>query len=331
MNKEKIPTNFNKDNNYCKILAYTTYQKLYYLLLQANKDKKIFNNEELFSYKNILNDLNNKDNEYPIKNVFTKFHLEHIESLKNESKKLKKIILNIQKETENRKLWLVPNFRYGYLPTIPIIKELKNKGIKIILKEKIGSSDYHNYNKNTLHSIPSNTNFLSKNNSKLKKEKPIIISIDGTNLLWGLPDSRIGLKEWQKNINEEKESGSFTIIPELFSSVNIFKWWKTSQIFKKIPKNNENIDLIFINAIKTNPYSLQAYFDDTIHITDNLKFIYYSNQIKIINPIEHLLLGGDQGDHISKIENTFLIQDLDSENLKSKFSFVNQNIFKKTK
>ncbi len=99
-----------------------------------------------------------------------------IASVAEEARRFKGYILQVKQTADalGRKVYVVPNLSYGYLPVAPLVNELAKEGIETILGIKVGSTQSHN-NKEVL-----NSRLFSGYRAMIAEDEPILIIADGT-------------------------------------------------------------------------------------------------------------------------------------------------------
>ncbi len=110
-----------------------------------------------------------------VENLFKEDMFE-IECVAHEASLLKDYIskVNAQAKKFGRKVLVVPNLSYGYLPTAPIIEELKKEGVEFLIGTKVGSTESHNNKEVMVQRL------LKGRRTEVINEQPIIIVVDGT-------------------------------------------------------------------------------------------------------------------------------------------------------
>ncbi|MBI5072466.1 hypothetical protein HZA99_01470 [Candidatus Woesearchaeota archaeon] len=94
----------------------------------------------------------------------------------HEAQKLYDFILQVKQraDKQGRKVVVVPNFSYGYLPVAPLVPHLEAEGIEVLIGCKVGSTESHD-NKEVM-----NSRLFKGRRRKFMEEQPIIIVVDGT-------------------------------------------------------------------------------------------------------------------------------------------------------
>ncbi len=88
-------------------------------------------------------------------------------------------------------LWVVPNYSYGLLHVAPIKEQLEKEGVRVVLKEKVGSSESHS------NPFVVNPKLFENVLEDLVEQQPIIIVTDGSSQLFGkrVGGGRVGRKD----------------------------------------------------------------------------------------------------------------------------------------
>ena len=132
---------------------------------------------------------------------YSKYVNFEIECVAYEAKLLNDYILEVKKQADKiwRKVLVIPNLSYWYLPISPIYESLKEQGIEFIVWAKVWSTESHN-NPNVIDS-----KLLKNFREKIINEQPVIIVVDWTKHIeardWGdgksarYPDSY----QWYQN------------------------------------------------------------------------------------------------------------------------------------
>jgi hypothetical protein len=140
-------------------------------LAEDEKIRKFIKSDASFSaFQSIFGENQENADDYHKNDLF------EIKCVAYEARLLRDYILKVKgfADAIGRKLYVAPNLSYGYLPTSPIIQELTEEGIGVILGIKIGSSECHD---NSFHV---DRNLFKKFRSMIINEQPIIMILDGT-------------------------------------------------------------------------------------------------------------------------------------------------------
>jgi beta-phosphoglucomutase-like phosphatase (HAD superfamily) len=99
-----------------------------------------------------------------------------IECVVEEAKLLKGYISAVKARADalGREVIVIPNLSYGYVPTAPLVRELRQEGIETIIGVKIGSTESHN-NKEVV-----NHRLFKGHRKHIANKRPIIVVVDGT-------------------------------------------------------------------------------------------------------------------------------------------------------
>ncbi|MDD3302745.1 MAG: hypothetical protein PHN31_04250 [Candidatus Gracilibacteria bacterium] len=157
---------FDGKNKLHQNLEYKRFRKL---TSHENIQKYVGNNSSIDSYFGIFTrERNEKD--------YSKNMKFEIECVAYEAKLLNDYILEVKKQADRigKKVLVIPNLSYGYLPISPIYESLKEQGIEFIVGAKVGSTESHN-NPSVIDS-----KLLKNFREKIINEQPVIIIVDGT-------------------------------------------------------------------------------------------------------------------------------------------------------
>lgn len=193
---------FDKNNETHKNLAYTQFTTL----LESSAFKERIPEDFEFkwdfeSYKQLLNQTVEHSRLHEDIEQF------EIECAAFEASQMMHYIQNVKENADRigKEVLVIPNFSYGYIPSIPIYEDLLSQGIKVFMGAKIGSTESHS-NPNVF-----NENLLSGIEEYVFDQKPVIVVMDGTthiisrgkkNLNSRYPDSYQGFKNTVTAINE---------------------------------------------------------------------------------------------------------------------------------
>lgn len=110
---------------------------------------------------------------------FNKHEQFELECLLYEAELLKEYIWEVNTKAKElwKKLWIVPNLSYGYLPVTAIQEDLWDANIEIVMWIKVWSTESHS-NREVL-----NAGLFQEKYREIMSEQPIILVVDGTSHL----------------------------------------------------------------------------------------------------------------------------------------------------
>lgn len=159
---------FDHTNELHKNLEYKRFKKT---VNHENIQKYMKHHFSVYNYFQIYDEKRNIWN-----NQFSERDRFEIECVAYEAKLLKQYILEVKKTADRigRKVLVIPNLSYWYLPTAPIYEELLSEWVEFIIWAKVGSTECHN-NTSVI-----NSRLFKNHRTKIIQEQPIIIVIDWT-------------------------------------------------------------------------------------------------------------------------------------------------------
>lgn len=159
--------NFDATNELHRNIEYTRFRRF----VDHEKVKKYIKNHFTYdSYESIFSNPAATSQAMSEKDQF------EIECAAYEAGKLYDFIKRVKTQADKirRKVVVVPNFSYGYLPVSPLVSDLRAEGIETILGIKVGSTECHE-SKDVM-----NSRLFKGHRTELVNEQPVIIVVDGT-------------------------------------------------------------------------------------------------------------------------------------------------------
>lgn len=94
----------------------------------------------------------------------------------HEARLLRDYILQVNRvaSAQGRRTLVVPNLSYGYLPLSPLVEELSEQGIEVVIGAKVGSTECHNNPDYTPYRL------FKRHRTEIVNAQPVILIIDGT-------------------------------------------------------------------------------------------------------------------------------------------------------
>lgn len=159
--------NFDPDNELHRNLEYTRFRKI----VDDEKVRRHIKNHFTFAdYSSIF------DKEGKVDEPLSEQDQFEIDCVAHEATLLRDYIMAVKERADKlgRKVMVVPNISYGYLPVSPLVDELDKTGIDTIIGVKIGSTESHS-NREVI-----NSRLFKRHRTTIANKQPVIIVVDGT-------------------------------------------------------------------------------------------------------------------------------------------------------